>query len=354
MEKVANRVVRNYSINDFLNWRRYGELILVPWFQRREVWHVKARSYLIDTILRNLPVPTIIVRESIDPKTGKTIREVVDGQQRLVSVFQFFDGKLAIDKAHREDLAGKTFSDLSKEWQERFRHYEFGVNVLQGASNPEVLDIFARINSYTTTLNRQEKLNAKYHGEFKSFVYKMGNRYVTFFMKHKILSNRAVLRMAEAELVSELAIAILDGLQEKKKSIESFYSTYDEDFPMKKEIESKFKKIFSLVEDIWGLELQGTNFRRRALFYSLFLVFCDLEYGLPRQEHTEVRILPQKYAPIREGLKRLSEIMDEEEPKPQDVDYIKACIQSTDVLKSRQTRHNRIRNEVVNAIKQSL
>jgi len=353
LEKIAKRVVRNYSINDFLNWRKYGELVLVPWFQRREVWHVKARSYLIDTLLRNLPVPTIIIRESIDPKTGKTIREVVDGQQRLVSVFQFYDGVLKINKAHREDLARKTFADLSKEMQERFRRYEFSVNVLQGASNPEVLDIFARINSYTTTLNRQEKLNAKYHGEFKSFIYRMGNRHVTFFLIYKILSNRAVLRMAEAELISELVIAMSSGLQEKKKTIESFYKTYDEEFPMKKEIESKLENVLKMIENVFGPELKETNFRRRSLFYSLFLVFFDVEYGLPGKEATEVRISPQNYAPIKETLERLSEIMEEEEPQPKDVEYIRACIQSTDLLKSRQIRHDRIKNEVVNAIKQS-
>lgn len=353
LQEVTNRVVRNYSINDFLNWRKYGELKLVPWFQRREVWHVKARAYLIDTILKNLPVPIIIIRESIEPKTGRTIREVVDGQQRLRSVFEFFDGKLKINKAHSEVLAGKSFKDLPENLQEKFRCYEFSVNVLQGANDPEVLDIFGRINSYTTTLNRQEKLNAQYHGEFKSFIYKLGKKHLSFFMDNKILSKRAVFRMGEAELLSELIIAMLSGLQEKKKTIENFYEKYDEDFPMEKEIESKFKKTLELVIKVLGSEIKETNFRRKALFYSLFLVFFDLKYGLPSQKPQIISISPKNYVPIKKRLELLSEIMDEEEPLSKDVDFIRACIQSTDVLKSRQIRHDRIEEEVVEAIKES-
>jgi len=354
VEKIANRVVRNYSINDFLNWRDHGELVLVPWFQRREVWHTKARSYLIDTILRNLPVPIIILRESIDPRTGKTIREIVDGQQRLRSVFEFYDGQLAINKAHRKDLAGKTFSDLEHGLRDSFRQYEFSVNVLHGTSNAEVLDIFARINSYMITLNRQEKLNAQYHGEFKTFVYRVGSENLDFFLENRILSRRAVFRMAEAEAISELVIGMLAGLQDKKKTIEDFYKNYDEDFPQGEDIEAKFVEMLRKVENILGPDIKETNFRRVPMFYSLFLVLFDLEHGLPGQTTGERHhITSEEYDPIKEKLRNLSEIIDEEEPRSVDVDFIRACIQSTDLLKSRQIRHDRIRSEILDAIESS-
>lgn len=350
MQKPASRVVRNYSINDFLNWRRYRELELVPWWQRREVWNTKARSYLIDTILKNLPVPIIIIRESIDPKTGRTIREVVDGQQRLRSVFEFYDGKLAINKAHSESLAGKSFSGLSGDMKARFRRYEFPVNILQGATDGEVLDIFGRINSYTTTLNRQEKLNANYHGEFKSFIYRMSSKYVDFFVSNGILSERAVFRMAEAEMISELVIAMVAGLQDKAR-IESFYKKYDEEFNPKKDVASKFERICDLIEDIFGQGIGETNFKGRALFYSFFLVLYDLEFGLKHQERHVRRIRPQDYDGVREAVERLGRIIDEKEPS--EIVFVRACAQATDKQKSRKIRHDRIKREIISALSRS-
>ena len=52
---MKNFDTRVYSISDFLEWHRNGLLELSPDFQRREVWSEKAKSYLIDTILRGNP-----------------------------------------------------------------------------------------------------------------------------------------------------------------------------------------------------------------------------------------------------------------------------------------------------------
>jgi hypothetical protein len=78
-------------VSDFLAWQRDGSLNLKPDFQRRSVWKPGARSYFIDTIVRGLPVPLIFVRERLDLETQRTIRDVVDGQQRLRTLFAFID-----------------------------------------------------------------------------------------------------------------------------------------------------------------------------------------------------------------------------------------------------------------------
>src|SRR5690349_12146313 len=80
-----------YSINQFLDWQRSGTLRLRPPFQRREVWNPKAKSYLIDTIIRGLPIPIIFLRVIQDLKTLKQTLEVVDGQQRLRTFLSFID-----------------------------------------------------------------------------------------------------------------------------------------------------------------------------------------------------------------------------------------------------------------------
>src|SRR5207245_8235487 len=79
----------SYRIADFVQWNNRDELRLSPQFQRRPVWLPKARSYLIDTIIRGLPVPPIYVRELIDARSQRVTREVIDGQQRLRAVLDF-------------------------------------------------------------------------------------------------------------------------------------------------------------------------------------------------------------------------------------------------------------------------
>ena len=52
-----------YRVSDFISWQRSKTLVLSPSFQRRAVWKSGAKSYLIDTIARGLPIPIIFLRD---------------------------------------------------------------------------------------------------------------------------------------------------------------------------------------------------------------------------------------------------------------------------------------------------
>ena len=116
--------------------------ILSPSFQRRSVWPSGAKSYLIDTIVRGLPIPIIFLREqktdldSLEPK-----REVVDGQQRIRTLLTFivsvlvkgFDSArdaFTIKKTHNRDLADKIFKDLPSDVRQTILDYQFSVHIL--------------------------------------------------------------------------------------------------------------------------------------------------------------------------------------------------------------------------------
>src|SRR2546423_15541337 len=98
---------RNYSVRDFEEWHEKGELVLQPKFQRRDVWSDKARSYLIDTIIRGKPIPKIYMRQDTNPKTRRNNREIVDGQQRVATVLRFLKDGVKISKSHHEGYGGK-------------------------------------------------------------------------------------------------------------------------------------------------------------------------------------------------------------------------------------------------------
>ncbi|HEM5197160.1 TPA: DUF262 domain-containing protein, partial [Streptococcus suis] len=77
------------QINDIIEWYEKGELDYSPKYQRNSVWTQNAKSYLIDTIIRGLPIPPIFLRQKIDVGLRKTTREVIDGQQRLRAIIDY-------------------------------------------------------------------------------------------------------------------------------------------------------------------------------------------------------------------------------------------------------------------------
>lgn len=269
---------RAYSIADFLEWHNNGLLELSPDFQRRAVWSEKAKSYLIDTIVRGRPIPKILITQKL--QSSRTVRIVVDGQQRLRAILGFINEDFTISRAHNANLAGIRFSSLSEPSKKEFLQYELGVDLLFDLSYEDLLNIFARINSYTVSLNKQEKLNATYLGFFKQAAYELGYSYVDFFLRAGILSKSKITRMAEAELASDLLVALIDNVQ-TNKSIEQYYKKYEDKPGQIDKAKDRFDKVMSYIGAIYTPEeMAETNWSRVQLFYTLFTSIAHCLYGL--------------------------------------------------------------------------
>src|ERR1700733_5110899 len=81
---------------------------LQPEYQRRRRWDRRKQSRLIESLLMNVPVPPIFLYE-----TDLSRYEVMDGQQRLVSIVNFYQGELQLTKLKAwSDLNGFSYSDL--------------------------------------------------------------------------------------------------------------------------------------------------------------------------------------------------------------------------------------------------
>ena len=272
---------RGYSVNDFLSWSERAELILQPKFQRRDVWSAKAKSHLIDTIIRGLPIPIIFVRQNVDPTQRKTMREVVDGQQRLRAVIDFCKDEFAVLKSHNPSFGGRTFSEMPRDAQRRLLNYEFSVVLLEEVSDADVLEIFARLNTYAQKLTDQELLNAAYFGEFKQTVYSLGYEHLEFWRQNGILQDRQIMRMAEAELTSELLVVMLEGIQHRRSKIKDLYEQKDDAFPERSRVVKEFKSAIDAIAACFRDGLRDTIFSKRVLFYSLFCAFYHAMYGIP-------------------------------------------------------------------------
>ena len=135
---------------------------------------------------------------------------MVDGQQRLRAILAFTSDGLRLGSRAKE-FAGLRYSDLEDEDQDRFLAYKLTTEQLVNASNEDVLEIFARINSYTVPVNPPELRHAKFDSEFKWSVVETKTKLHKFW-ELGTLSERERVRMLDASLVAEMYGILLDGV----------------------------------------------------------------------------------------------------------------------------------------------
>ncbi len=145
-----------------------------PDFQRPAVWSNSQKQLLIDTILREYDVPKLYWRKK---GTKPEVYDVVDGQQRLRAIWEFFDGKFRLpknaDTIDGEAIANCKYKDLPDELRIRFDTYALDVVVLDDTDEDEVREMFLRLQN-GTSLKAQEKRNA-YPGKMRDFVHELAS-----------------------------------------------------------------------------------------------------------------------------------------------------------------------------------
>jgi hypothetical protein len=219
------------------------------------------------------------------------------------------------------------------------------VETFSGITDAEVLEVFSRLNTYSIRLNAQELRNGKYFGFFKQAVYQLAYEHLEFWRGHAIFGERSIARMEEAELVSELLIASLAGLQDKKKSIDSFYVKYDESFHEREQLMTRFRDVIAQVTSAVHVPLKETEFHRVPLFYSLFAAVYHRMYGLPGEAlaRRQSQITDNERGRLDQAVIFLSDALrafsDEEQAVGADlVPFVEASLRQTDNLRPRQTR----------------
>jgi len=151
--------------------------IIVPFYQRRYVWKIEQASRLIESFLMGLPVPQVFLYVNDDDQL-----EIIDGQQRIMSVKYFFEGYfgepdsngkrqvfLLKGLSERSEYNGKAFAELSQRDQRRLKNTSLrAIHIKQlqpSARNDSVFYIFERLNTGGTQLKPQEIRNAVFRGE---------------------------------------------------------------------------------------------------------------------------------------------------------------------------------------------
>jgi uncharacterized protein with ParB-like and HNH nuclease domain len=284
-----------YKISDFISWQKSGQLVLSPEFQRRPVWKAGAKSYLIDTIHKGLPIPIIFIRDRrTDPDKIEPMREVIDGQQRIRTVISYIAPKLLKDfdpsrdvfdikRTHNKELAGKSFKQLDDDTKRAILDYEFSVHILPSfVDDREVIQIFRRMNSTTYGLTKQELRNSEFFGEFKSAAYSLAAEQLERWRRWKTFTEQDIARMSEVEHTSECLILIISGKLSGKSSakISYFYKKYDDNLRERKEIENRFRTVMDFIDSHFQTGPGGFMLCRKKTLYTFFVFIYDLLFGL--------------------------------------------------------------------------
>ena len=266
-----------YNISWFKKTSDAGELEMSPPFQRNPVWTDKQKSFLIDSVLNGYPIPEIYIQEKISSDV-RTKYIVVDGQQRIRSVLGFLAGEFEISEGESTKWGMCSFDDLSEEDKINFYSYKFVVRTLPDITDDEIRSIFQRINKNNVALNAQELRQSTYAGDFIKSMNLISD--AEYWKDIGLFSAEKVRRMLDVEYISELAIAFLNGPQNKKEKLDYYYVMYETEYSDADYVEMVFSKVCNELIQVLP-EIKKTRWNRLIDFYTLFLVMADVEDKLP-------------------------------------------------------------------------
>jgi len=185
-------IPKSIKIRHFYSYRK--RYVTRPPYQRKSVWTKKKQQGLLDSLFRRYYIPKLVIRE-VRLSDEETVNEVIDGQQRINTVQDFFDNKVKLPKSLEsvhKSLSGKYFNQLSDE-QKEFVEEElsYSVDRITGIDDPKNInhqkiatEIFWRLQQ-GESLNFMEIAHAKLDSLTRNFVVKYSDDITFDFEKYE-------------------------------------------------------------------------------------------------------------------------------------------------------------------------
>lgn len=252
----------NYSVFEYLRKLDKGQVVLNPDFQRNEVWKNNQKSMFIESAMLNVPIPPLYFKAG---KKGELI--IVDGLQRTSALRDFFKDKLVLTGLRGlKSLNGYKYSDFTADEEKKLLisrvedkmlpFYELSFDTPMAI----VYDIFNRINTGGTKLERQEIRNCIYIGQSTQLLKKLAsNKIFRRAINDGISSNR----MKDREAILRcIAFTLFDYRTDYEGSLDSILEKSMRKMNGMTEneiatIEQDFIKVMHRTQEIFG----KANFR---------------------------------------------------------------------------------------------
>jgi hypothetical protein len=245
--------------------RKYNnnKLIIDPDFQRNLVWTPQKKSKFIESVILNFPLPPLYVNQTVE---GKYI--IVDGLQRTSTLHEFVnDGFNLIGLEALTDLNGYNFSELQElpgDYQTRIEDKKLYIYIIRPSVPAKVVyDIFNRINTGGTNLERQEVRNCIFSGKSTRLLKELSEK---DYFKRAIDYGISPRRMKDREVILRyLAFKIFDYETEYPGELSDFVEKAMKEINLMKDdkvegLKNDFMRVMNLSFDFFGRR----NFRLPA------------------------------------------------------------------------------------------
>lgn len=317
----------NKKVRELISAVSTGALIPRPEFQRRLVWTIEDKNRFLETVLRNFPFPEIYIADGeVDLATALGTQLLVDGQQRITTLAQYFSGDPVLKL-----VSIPPYSKLDPEEQKAFLNYDVAVRDLGGVTREQILEVFQRINATAYSLNEMEINNAVFAGALKKFAESISS--APFFENHRIFTATDLKRMGDLKFALSLTLTMLQGYFNRDDALEDGLRQYNDEFPHADLVN---KRIFALLEFIeeCGFPTKSRIWKKADFFTAL----VELDRYLVENGKTPQ---PSEFLDVLENFFVLVDNADGQSNEDVAFIYYKAALQASN------DRVNRVRRGVI-------
>ncbi|SHK58283.1 DUF262 domain-containing protein [Alicyclobacillus tolerans] len=242
--------------------------------RKGNIWDVKRQSMFIHSVLAGYPIPNLFATKD------ENVFYLLDGKQRLSSIFAFLNDEFALSFAQTPkpsvdgiDVEGLTFKQLSDEFQQRIKEYQFEIDVVDEISQSEIEDIFCRLNN-GVPLRPIETTRALLGKSALEFVENLAK--VPFFTDKINLSKAARNHFVDQELVLQILALLNDPLTGfSKKEMKDFVQKLRDDH-QRDRFKSQFNNVCFYLNEAFPSEKE--KLLRKVHIPMLFKLTLDMQH----------------------------------------------------------------------------
>ena len=261
------------GLSELHRWHQRGRLILDTEWQRQYVWDRKRSSRLIESFLIDLPIPVIYLAVNNERKY-----EVIDGLQRLTSVFDFFDNKYKLAGLEiKKDFNGLQFEDLPEAQQAKLEDATLRTFELsQNTPKDLIFLIFERLNTGGVILNEMEIRNCLYRGKLNNLIKELA---LLNEFKECVNQKNIHKRMKDRSLILRFLAFYQMMYLKAKKGLKAFFNEFCETYRNPEEeklneFRNQFKKAVKAACTIFGNRGFRVTSKSPSINASIFQVIC--------------------------------------------------------------------------------
>lgn len=232
MPDFLQRESNTITIANFFEAHQLNKYNFEPEYQRKSIWSDEKKSFLINSIVKNFPIPPIFLHQKIDDDTGITKYDVIDGKQRLSAIIDFLENRISIsDEEEESKVAGLFFSDFDKsefsEYKKRVWRYALSIEYIDTGEQEVIDSIFDRLNRNGEPLTGQELRNANYYQTPLLKSVESATK-IDFWLERLKVVDKS--RMEDIEFVSELYFLIAENKEftALPKQMDDLYTLYSQ------------------------------------------------------------------------------------------------------------------------------